>query len=157
MTNKELCEKFSFLIPTNRWTGKVVKDYDYSWTELDAMPDGWRKAFGEKICEEIKNELNKLPEDIRKNYHIIQIKEKYGYLCWYDNWHTEEIRNVLNKYERLSERTCIKCGAAATKISDGWISPYCDSCASLLNIKSFIPIDKYLEGVYEDEDEEISI
>ena len=35
-------------MPRNRWTGEVPEDYDYSYTELDSMPDGWRKAFGEQ-------------------------------------------------------------------------------------------------------------
>lgn len=40
MTNKELVEEFPFLLPRNRFTGEVPKDYDYSYTELDAMPEG---------------------------------------------------------------------------------------------------------------------
>ena len=52
--NKQLVKKYPFLLPRNRWTGKVPKEYDYSYTELDDMPDGWRKAFGEQMCEEIK-------------------------------------------------------------------------------------------------------
>lgn len=151
--NKELCEKYFFLVPTNRWTGKVVDDYDYSYTELDAMPDGWRIAFGEKMCEEIMQELNKIEnEKVRFSYRIIQIKEKYGYLRWYTNWSTTGLDDIIRKYEQISERTCIKCGAAATKISNGWISPYCDGCAKSLGIDSFVPVDKYLEGAYEDEE-----
>ena len=49
-SNHKLIERFPFLIPRNRWTGKVPEDYDYSYTELDSMPDGWRKAFGEQMC-----------------------------------------------------------------------------------------------------------
>ena len=55
--NKELVEKYPFLMPHNRWTDHIPEDYDYSYTELDAMPDGWRKAFGERMCEEIREEL----------------------------------------------------------------------------------------------------
>ena len=53
-SNQKLIERFPFLIPRNRWTGKVPEDYDYSYTELDSMPDGWRKAFGEQMCEDIR-------------------------------------------------------------------------------------------------------
>lgn len=56
-SNQKLIERFPFLIPRNRWTGKVPEDYDYSYTELDSMPDGWRKAFGEQMCEDIRDEL----------------------------------------------------------------------------------------------------
>ena len=87
--NKQLVEKYPFLLPRNRWTGKVSKDYDYSYTELDDMPDGWRKAFGEQMCEEIKQELEE--KGLLDQYRISQIKEKYGVLCWYDFGFTEKI------------------------------------------------------------------
>ena len=53
-SNQKLIERFPFLIPRNRWTGKVPEDYDYSYTELDSMPDGWRKAFGEQMASRRK-------------------------------------------------------------------------------------------------------
>ena len=37
-SNQKLIERFPFLIPRNRWTGKIPEDYDYSYTELDSMP-----------------------------------------------------------------------------------------------------------------------
>ena len=36
-SNQKLIERFPFLMPRNRWTGKVPEDYDYSYTELDSM------------------------------------------------------------------------------------------------------------------------
>ena len=43
------------------------------------------------------------------------------------------IPKILPKYEELSERTCIKCGKPATKISQFWISPWCDFCSEQIN------------------------
>ena len=83
-SNQKLIERFPFLIPRNRWTGKIPEDYDYSYTELDSMPDGWRKAFGEQMCEDIREEL--VRAEYLDQYRITQIKEKYGTLCWYDFW-----------------------------------------------------------------------
>lgn len=109
-----------------------VHEYPVQWlhciptyTELDAMDKGWRKAFGIQMCKEIKAELKKHP-DLMKKYRIMQIKEKYGSLCWYDNYSTKEIFDIIMKYEEISARTCIVCGKPATKISTGWICPYCD-------------------------------
>ena len=51
--NKALIERFPFLMPHNRFTDKIPEDFDYHYTELDAMPDGWRIAFGEQMCQEI--------------------------------------------------------------------------------------------------------
>lgn len=145
-SNQKLIERFPFLIPRNRWTGKIPEDYDYSYTELDSMPDGWRKAFGEQMCEDIREEL--VRAEYLDQYRITQIKEKYGTLCWYDFGCTERmLRDIIPKYERLSARTCIRCGNPATKASTGWISPYCDTCAGKIShAERFIPIEEWLSG-----------
>ena len=145
MIMNKLIERFPFLIPRNRWTGKVPEDYDYSYTELDSMPDGWRKAFGEQMCEDIREEL--VRAEYLDQYRITQIKEKYGTLCWYDFGCTERmLRDIIPKYEHLSARTCIRCGNPATKVSTGWISPYCDTCAGKIShAERFISIEEWLD------------
>lgn len=151
--NKELCRKYPFLIPHNRWSGiriteasnggywprspESIPEYDYSYTELDDMPEGWRIAFGEQLCDELKEELEKSGH--MNDYRIMQIKEKYGMLRWYDNGKTPAISNIINKYTGISKRTCICCGKPATNITIGWISPYCDSCCK----ETSVPIDEY--------------
>ena len=103
-SNQKLIERFPFLMPRNRWTGEVPEDYDYSYTELDSMPDGWRKAFGEQMCEDIREEL--VRAEYLDQYRITQIKEKYGTLCWYDFGCTERmLRDIIPKYEHLSAGT----------------------------------------------------
>jgi hypothetical protein len=97
-SNQKLIERFPFLIPRNRWTGKVPEDYDYSYTELDSMPDGWRKAFGEQMCEDIRDEL--VHAEYLNQYRISQIKEKYGTLCWYDFGCTERMLRDISAYLR---------------------------------------------------------
>lgn len=98
-------------------------------TELDEMPKGWREAFGLQMCEEIKQELKKHKGALRR-YRILQIKEKFGGLRWYDAWSTDKILNdIIPKYKAISFKTCINCGKPAEYISRGWISPYCSDCA----------------------------
>lgn len=109
--------------------------YDYwfmskSWGNwADIIPYGWRVAFGDEMVEELAEILNKYNV---ANYEIVQIKEKYGRLCWYDNGVPEEAYGEysawLNKYEELSEHTCINCGQSATHLTKGWIIPLCDDC-----------------------------
>ncbi len=125
--NKELCRKYPFLIPRNRFTDAIPEDFDYSWTELDAMPDGWRTAFGEQMCEEIAQALIK--DGYLEKYRILQIKEKYGELRWYDKGATQEVYDIIEKYSLRSTEICIECGKPATVITKGWIFPYCDDCA----------------------------
>ena len=143
--NKELCEKYPFLIPRNRWTDAVPEDYNYEYTELDALEDGWRITFGEQLCEELKEALIKT--NSLDDYRIIQIKEKWGFLHWYSNTN-DEISKVINKYVEMSKYICKHCGNPATKVSTGWISPWCDSCADkLAEYSYFADINEfYKEG-----------
>lgn len=139
--NRWLCYKYHWLIPHNRYTDEELLNYDYTYTELDEMPEGWKKAFGEQLCEEIEKLLEEV--NYQDKYRITQIKEKYGELCWYDNGVPKQIYDrfleIIHKYEKLSHKTCIKCGKPATKISTGWITPWCDDCAKSIH-DNFIDI-----------------
>lgn len=127
--NKELCERFPFLIPYSIWTGEIIDGYEYEYTILDEMPGGWRTAFGEQMCQEVLDAIS--INDWKEYYHVVSIKEKYGELVWHGNFTSTQLMDVLEKYTKLSRHTCITCGKPATKISLGWIAPYCDRCAKL--------------------------
>jgi len=132
MKYKRICKRYPFLIIRN-W--KTDKPIEYPYTYLDDMPYGWRRAFGKQMCEEIRKVLIK--DNYLYNYRVAQVKEKYGTLRWYDDGAPSsiycELQDIIDKYEELSYRTCICCGRPATKISKGWISPFCDRCAGKLN------------------------
>lgn len=110
-----------------------------SYTELDAMEPGWKKAFGIQMCKEIKKELKK--HKFLYKYRIVQIKEKFGGLRWYDSGTPKDskIFDIIDKYAQISYRTCGICGKPATKISKGWIYPYCDDC---IGDRNFTEINK---------------
>lgn len=99
-----------------------------TYTEWDAIPAGWNKAFGKQMLKELGDAVHKLPKIDRRDFRIMQIKEKYGSLQVYTNYGTNEIYDVLAKYEDLSYRICIDCGKHATKLTGGYILPYCDEC-----------------------------
>ena len=128
VTNKKLYNWYKFV----SWTDKEILDrilFLPGHTELDAMPKGWRKAFGLSICRDIKAELKKHKGALRK-YRITQIKEKFGGLEWYDWWSTEKMyKEIKPKYHSLSMKTCINCGKPAEYISKVYVSPYCSDCA----------------------------
>ena len=132
----------TFDICVSRYNEKIYNFIRYVWdniidricfipsrTELDAMPDGWRKAFGIQMCKEIKQELKKY--NYLYKYRITQIKEKFGSLKMYDNGSPNGcVYKIIDKYEAISYHTCINCGSPAKYISKGWISPYCENCIS---------------------------
>lgn len=125
--NKKLIEKYPFLLPRSCWSGKVVKGYDYTYTELDNIPKGWRKSFGILMCEELKEALIKA--DLLNTYRIYDIKEKYASLRWSGSGATQEVYDIIDKYEYLSRHICIVCGKFDVNLfDDGWVCPYCDKC-----------------------------
>lgn len=122
-----------------KWLQRYIKFLDWindyplqllhcipSHTELDAMDTGWRKAFGIQMCKEIRAALLSHGWSYLFKYRITQIKEKFGELRWYDEFSTQDVQDIINKYEDISRHTCIVCGKPATKISKGWICPFCD-------------------------------
>lgn len=138
LRTRKLLKKYPFLAPIDWYTQTQlsVKQHKYEMgTALDDMPKGWRKAFGIQLAKDIKQELK---QKHIKNYVIYQVKEKYGGLRWYDNYGLD----CLRKYEDLSYRTCVNCGQPATKISLGWICPWCDTCIEKI-CGDFKPISEF--------------
>ena len=158
LKNWILCGKYPFLIPRYDWSGEIVKDYDYTSTYLDDIPVGWKIAFGEMMCEEIKQEL------IRCNYlnefRIVQAKEKFGGLRIYTNGEPVDckVQQIIDKYSTLSENICVICGKPDVPITNnGWISPYCKKCFTTPNdwYKKEFPneVDKWIRNHLEDWEE----
>ena len=95
----------------------MAKINNYEWLEL--IPQGWVK-----LARQMLDEITL----INPNYEIIDMKEKWGKLTVYGWYEDEPTYEIIRKYEELSAQTCCKCGAPATKISTGWILPWCDEC-----------------------------
>ena len=158
LDNWILVGKYPFLIPRYDWSGEIIEDYDYMSTYLDDIPVGWKIAFGEIMCEEIKQEL------IRCNYldefRILQAKEKFGGLRIYTNGEPVDckVQQIINKYSTLSENICVVCGKPDVPITNnGWISPYCKKCFTTPNdwYKKEFPneVDKWIRNHLEDWEE----
>ena len=151
--NKTLCDEFPFLAPQSVWADdewvekddeRWAKKYDYDCTELDDIETGWLKAFGLDLCVELKAALIK--DGCLDTFAFDQIKEKYGDLRLYAHGYGNKSEEVLEKYGELSRFICKNCGKPATKISRGWVSPYCDDCATNLRIhETFTPIEECYE------------
>ena len=125
ITNRFIYKLYKFVT----WFDTKVLDkilFLPSYTELDAMEPGWRKAFGIQMCKDIRRQLIK--ERKLFKWRIVQLKEKFGEMRLYSNFASDELYDIIDKYEWISYRTCGDCGKPATKISKGWVYPYCDDC-----------------------------
>lgn len=142
MNNKKLLKQYPWLQPRNRFTDELIPNDD-NHTELDEMPEGWRIAFAEEMCKEIHEVL--LKTNSVDSYRVLQVKEKYGRLCWYHTFAPDELEPIIDKYKEISKKTCIVCGRPATKIHKNWIGPLCDECVkkALKNLeKQFISLEE---------------
>ena len=103
---------------------------NYDW--LNLIPEGWEK-LGRAMIEEC--------EAINPSYQIEDMTEKWGELrvisyiqdyndneWFFPSCNDKEIEEIENKYIEQSRKTCCICGKPATKMSAGWICPYCDKC-----------------------------
>lgn len=94
---------------------------NYNW--IEDLPEGWWKLARAMIYE---------CESIYPEWEITDLKEKWGAIRCYDSGVPSTLRNkidkILDQYENLSSKTCCRCGKPATKISTGWILPFCDDC-----------------------------
>ena len=141
--NAGLIMRYPFLLPRNRWTDMVDDDYDFTFTEIDALADGWMIAFGNEMLEELSEILKEA--DYEDSYRILDIKEKFGGLRWYTNGIPKTISDKYDAWERkyveLSFETCLACGKPATMETFGWINFICDDCFKKWRVKG-APIEK---------------
>jgi len=101
------------------------KEYNF----LNDVPEGWVKAFGQEWLDEIQSVYEKMNDDEKKMFKVLQLKEKFGIFTQYFSFTNDEISDIIEKYEEKSTKTCRHCGEPAYFISTGWISPWCVDCA----------------------------
>jgi len=95
-----------------KWLQKAEEDGD----EL------WAKTCQERLDKAIETGKN------RPQVEAVQVKEKYGSLCFYTNHYDESIRTMINFAEDMSYCTCEKCGSPGTPTTGGWIKVECTRC-----------------------------
>ena len=140
LSKEELIERFPFIIMRDCETGEPYRDDETGeiCTELDHTW-GWHD-LELLICEHIKKEYDTWDEETKKNFSILQIKEKFGGLRFYCSSEPEKIRLATDWAEHISFYTCIRCGKKEevspghfrAYITKGWICPYCKNCAENL-------------------------
>ena len=81
MNNIALIEKYPWLQLKNVWTNEIVDD-ELTW--FDDLPEGWRKAFGLQMIEELDKILKKA--NYQNKYQIAQVPEKWRDVMLVRQW-----------------------------------------------------------------------
>jgi hypothetical protein len=83
------------------------------------------------LITELIEKLNPLCEDF-DDIKVVQIKEKWGGLCFYINYGTKEIYDMIDIYESMSYKICDTCGKEGKFRGDlSWKRTLCDDCYQL--------------------------
>ena len=85
-------------------------------TLLDALPRGWHDLILD-MCKEIKQAL---PKELVNKYQVVEAKEKWYGLSWYDGLDDlspmpPAITDIVCKYEVQSREVCTMCGRSKPK------------------------------------------
>lgn len=87
---------------------------------------GWYEIL-DRLCTKIETYLDKNPED-KKEFYILQIKEKFGGLRFYTSYVFKEIDKYIEEAEDKCDKTCEECGQPGKCNEGGWFSVLCDKC-----------------------------
>jgi hypothetical protein len=99
--------------------------------------DGWMDLLNE-LCDKLEPlcAAIEIDEFLDIRPYCVQCKEKYGSLCFYISHGTDEIFDLIYKYQEISYSTCELCGLPGTTMCNhGWYSTYCKKCNEGINAR----------------------
>lgn len=85
--------------------------------------DGWFQ-----LLKDLSEEINEALKKVDGKMHVYQVKEKFGTLRFYGDFPTDEIDEIVYKYEKMSYNICELCGEPSILRYGGWILNRCDKC-----------------------------
>jgi hypothetical protein len=124
MTENELFKKYPRIFP-------LMENGYYRVSTF--IPEGWMTLV-DNLCESIQhyidnNNINNPHLDIIYQLEVIQIKEKYGRLCFYTDGSNDNIDGMIELAELLSTKTCMECGQPGEMVEENkWLSIICNKC-----------------------------
>jgi len=92
--------------------GNPINDYFQATTNFMGIGEGWYQLIHDLLEELIQTDWDK---------DIHQIKEKFGGLRFYVGGASQEVHDIISRYEELSYETCEVCGERGELRKDcGW-------------------------------------
>lgn len=111
------------------------KDLDKTVTAMCwgiSVGDGWYTLIDE-LCDNIQNRLRNVNRNKPESEHLIceavQVKEKFGELCFYIYGGDDYINGLISMAESMSCHVCSECGNKSDPQKErGWIYTKCNPC-----------------------------
>lgn len=128
--NKELIDKYPFLWPRyldSYYFGEKWEPYDYNYTELNNLPDGWVNSWVPKFLDDVKNILIK--KNLLDDYFIVRfVHTLWNKINYKANIDIPEITELVKKYSNKLNNYCMFCGKPPVYKST-WGFYACKECA----------------------------
>ena len=118
----------------------LVKDFPNLYMDRACNPKHSSMCFGfecdngwytllRKMSKKLEEEILKQPEERRKLYRAVRVKEKFGELRFSMSGYTEEMFKIIDEAYEESSKTCQVCGKPGeTKNNHGWLTTLCLEC-----------------------------
>ena len=112
------------------------KDLDKTVTAMCwgiSCGDGWYDLI-DTLCENIQNRMMNVNRNKPEEEHLVceavQVKEKFGGLCFYTYGGDEYIDGLVSMAESMSYHICTECSKPSEKQDNnrGWIYTLCENC-----------------------------
>ena len=118
-TPSEYCSvggKWAFAVSAKSdWLPKITSDVK----KIVETQRGYDKIFfitnQKPSSKQKKDKQDSLKKEFGIDVEILDIKEKYGLLKVYFNVYDEELQKIAKKYEAMSDKICMSCGAPMYK------------------------------------------
>ena len=91
-----------------------------------SVGDGWLPLVRDLLAT-LYYEIDSMPGEIRHGMTVMTIKEKFGKLRVYMEHSTPALELAIDLAERISGRTCEKCGNVGTLRNNSWRRTLCDA------------------------------
>ena len=112
--DEKLCRKFP-----NLYRDRNGRPQDTAMCWGFSCGDGWF---------EIIRDLSRKITELDPNCVALQVKEKFGSLCFYEDDTTDEVHDAIEEAERKSAKTCEMCGQPGKIRGKMWLKCTCDKC-----------------------------
>ena len=149
-----------------------IEDGEWQRDEFEFIPQWPYELFGIECGQgwyELLKPIFVYIEEYNKNtkeeeqIQIHQIKEKWGELCVYTNFYTDELHKLIEKAEAEASVTCELCGSKENvgMAYEGWLTTECHKCMKEWCIKNEKPhrwkrySDNKIYWVLPDKDDEL--
>ena len=99
-------------------------DEDFSW-DKNCFPMEWGNGW----CYPWYVTCTKLLTEVKSDFHIEQLKEKWGYAnVYYSGGITQYGQQLIEQFEEESKEICENCGKPGKIYYDGWAKCLCSEC-----------------------------